>query len=70
MLQRWAVDLGLSIPQSKIWEKILALGMAADTGSPDTAEPKKAGEQPNSIKSQGLYYVSTQREDCFGGNGW
>lgn len=29
MIQRWVVDLGLSIPQSKIWEKTLALGMAA-----------------------------------------
>ena len=30
MLQRWVVDLGLSIPQSKIWEKTLALGIAAE----------------------------------------
>ncbi len=27
MLQQWVVDLGLSIPQSKIWEKTVALGM-------------------------------------------
>ena len=26
MLQEWAVDLGLSINQSKIWEKTLQLG--------------------------------------------
>lgn len=26
MLQEWAVDLGLSIPQSKIWEKTIKLG--------------------------------------------
>ncbi len=26
MLQEWAVDLGLSINQSKIWEKTIALG--------------------------------------------
>jgi len=25
MLQQWVVDLGLSIPQSKIWEKTVAL---------------------------------------------
>ncbi|KAI5638450.1 sedoheptulokinase [Phthorimaea operculella] len=28
MLQQWMLDLGTPIPQSKVWEKVIALGMA------------------------------------------
>lgn len=31
MLQEWAVDLGLSINQSKIWEKTIALGQKVES---------------------------------------
>ncbi len=33
MLQDWAVDLGLSINQSKIWEKTIKLGEASMAAS-------------------------------------
>ena len=49
MLQRWVVDLGLSIPQSKIWEKTMALGMAADPGGGSD----KADDKSPSLNSNG-----------------
>merc|ERR1712029_202032 len=50
MLQRWVVDLGLSIPQSKIWEKTMALGMAADPGGgSDKLMPKP--QEDNALNS-------------------
>ena len=48
MLQRWVVDLGLSIPQSKIWEKTLALGIAAE---PSPAGDEKAQGAPSNPPS-------------------
>ena len=35
MLQQWAVDLGLSINQSKIWDKTIALGQKTSTNQND-----------------------------------
>ena len=42
--QHWVVDLGLSIPPSKIWEKTMALGAAAATASA-TANAGTNGEK-------------------------
>jgi hypothetical protein len=35
MLQSWAVDLGLSINQSKIWEKTIKLGQNVSDCPPE-----------------------------------
>ena len=42
--QNWVIDLGLSIPQSKIWEKTMALGAAAAAASA-TLNPGGNGDQ-------------------------
>ena len=45
MLQEWAVDLGLSINQSKIWEKTIALGQNASEEDLVVVNPTLFGER-------------------------
>ena len=55
MIQRWVVDLGLSIPQSKIWEKTIALGSAEQDASPSS--PTKKLESVDSKENSGLMEI-------------
>ncbi|XP_026321302.1 sedoheptulokinase-like isoform X2 [Hyposmocoma kahamanoa] len=45
MLQQWMLDLGCPIPQSKVWEKLISLGLAAPTTSPMKIKPHLLGER-------------------------
>lgn len=45
MLQQWMLDLGCPIPQSKVWEKLIALGLAAPPTSPMKIKPHLLGER-------------------------
>ncbi|XP_072382089.1 sedoheptulokinase-like [Diabrotica undecimpunctata] len=45
MLQQWVIDLGFSIPQSKLWEKLLAIGIEDTAISDLTIKPTCLGER-------------------------
>ena len=52
MIQKWSVQLGLSINQEKIWEKIIALGMSAmndKNPSPLSSLEEKNGQSGKKI---------------------
>ncbi|XP_044586577.1 sedoheptulokinase-like isoform X1 [Cotesia glomerata] len=44
-LQHWAMDLGFSVPQSKVWEKLIALGQEESAVSTMEIEPLLLGER-------------------------
>lgn len=45
MLQQWMLDFGFSIPQSKVWEKLIPLGLDAQTTSDLKIMPLLLGER-------------------------
>lgn len=44
-LQQWSSDLGFQVPQSKIWQKILALGEQPESESSLAIKPTIFGER-------------------------
>ncbi|XP_050720417.1 sedoheptulokinase-like isoform X2 [Eriocheir sinensis] len=51
MLQQWSLDLGSSVPQSKIWQRILELGADAASESSLMVEPTLFGERHNPLQT-------------------
>lgn len=45
MLQQWMLDLGFPTPQAKVWEKLIALGLEAQTTSSMKIIPHLLGER-------------------------
>lgn len=45
MLQQWMLELGFPIPQSKVWEKLIALGLDAPEGTNMKISPLLLGER-------------------------
>ncbi|KAK6637517.1 hypothetical protein RUM44_007939 [Polyplax serrata] len=45
MLQQWTLDLGFSVPQSKVWEKVTELGDKSEGGSSLVIVPTLLGER-------------------------
>lgn len=45
MLQQWMLEFGFPIPQSKVWEKLIALGLEAPTTSTMKISPHLLGER-------------------------
>ncbi|GJQ85007.1 hypothetical protein Trydic_g3669 [Trypoxylus dichotomus] len=45
MLQQWTMELGFSVPQSKVWEKIIALSMDENAVSDLKIQPTLLGER-------------------------
>ncbi|KAG6451399.1 hypothetical protein O3G_MSEX007114 [Manduca sexta] len=45
MLQQWMLEFGFPIPQSKVWEKLIALGLDAKTSSAMSITPHLLGER-------------------------
>ncbi|XP_049876251.1 sedoheptulokinase-like [Pectinophora gossypiella] len=45
MLQQWMLEFGFPIPQSKVWEKLIALGMQAPEASTMKISPHLLGER-------------------------
>lgn len=47
MLQQWMIEFGFPIPQSKVWEKLIALGLAAPPTTTMKIIPHLLGERHN-----------------------
>ncbi|XP_045774896.1 sedoheptulokinase-like [Maniola jurtina] len=45
MLQQWMLEFGFPIPQSKVWEKLIALGLEAPEGTNMKISPLLLGER-------------------------
>ncbi|XP_032518710.2 sedoheptulokinase-like [Danaus plexippus] len=45
MLQQWMLEFGFPIPQSKVWEKLIALGLDASDGTDMKISPLLLGER-------------------------
>ncbi|XP_050348157.1 sedoheptulokinase-like [Nymphalis io] len=45
MLQQWMIEFGFPIPQSKLWEKLIALGLEAPEGTNMKISPLLLGER-------------------------
>lgn len=45
MLQQWMLEFGFPIPQSKVWEKLIALGLEAQNASTMIISPHLLGER-------------------------
>ncbi|XP_063983315.1 sedoheptulokinase-like [Diachasmimorpha longicaudata] len=58
MVQQWTMDLGFSVPQSKVWEKLISLGQEDSAVSSMRIEPLLLGERHDPHKTASVSGIS------------
>ncbi|XP_011306342.1 sedoheptulokinase isoform X2 [Fopius arisanus] len=58
MIQQWTMELGFSVPQAKVWEKLISLGQEDSAISSMRIEPLLLGERHDPLKTASVTDIS------------